>query len=89
MKDEHSLPKPDETEMKLFEKNAPSTLIFVFDATKDSRMVIQEIQFLEDSDLFRVRLGNERFPEWVYFRSPGIFDLVIKTFTAVEARAEK
>jgi hypothetical protein len=85
VKNENSIPKPDEMEMHLFEKNAPSALIFLFSPRQGNKNSIREIQFLEGSDLYRVHFENDSSSEWIYFRYPGIFDFVTRTFASEKA----
>lgn len=84
---ERSLPHVTDGIVAQFDQIVPSTLT-IFRARDNSEkgdMVFQQIQFIDNGDLYRVQLRslNQDKPiqeEWIYFRTPGIYKKVFKLF---------
>lgn len=84
---ERSLPLLTDERVQQFDLIVPSTLtIFVrgrdnFNTSGDG-ILFQQVQFLDQDDLFRVELPPGRYgkDQWVYFRHPGIYKIVVQLF---------
>lgn len=90
---QRSLPVVTDEIIAQFEQTTLSTLtIFVrsrdnaASESMNSPMIFQQVQFLDESDLFRVQLRsfdhrNAPVEEWAYFRKAGIYQKADKLFT--------
>lgn len=82
---QRSIPMLTDEIVAQFEQIAPSTLTIFARMGENGETIFQQVQFLDQGDLFRVQLRHpieRRSPrdEWIYFRYPGIYQEVVKLF---------
>ena len=85
---ERSLPVLTDEMLQQFKWITPSTLTISVRA-RDAEAIFQQVQFLDQGDIFRVQLHRDRQQEeWVYFSYPGIYKIVTELFSP-ELKNEK
>ena len=86
MYSERSVPVITDTMVNQFNSIAPSTLmIFVQEEIVGEEKIFQQVQFIDNGELFRVQFRPFQHTEmpretWIYFRYPGIYEQVIALF---------
>ncbi len=87
---ERSIPLITDEIIQQFEWIVPSTLTIFVSApdnlgSASKSTIFQRIEFLDQDDVFRVQHASDRRDgaskqEWVYFRYPGIYNIILELF---------